>query len=102
MSYGPGDDEDIDQYGGLYEDDEPKKPAKRACTQEQYWEALEKRGGTNELTVLSSYTYIDDPGFNPFGPGRHIYTEWGTKDGQFVAEHEEHNGEHTYRQAETG
>lgn len=32
-----------------------------------------------------------------FGEGRHVYTEWGTKGGDFVAEVEEHNGAFTYR-----
>lgn len=75
---------------------------KKVSTVEDYREAIAQAGGIDQLTVLSTYTFIDDPGFTPFGPGTHIYTEWGTKDGTFVAEHEEHNGEHTYRTAEAG
>ena len=61
-----------------------------------YWRAIEEMGGIDMLTVLSTYTFCDGSPY--FGPGRHIYTEWGTRYGHhFVCEHEEHNGEHTYR-----
>jgi hypothetical protein len=77
--------------------DEPTE--KVSCAREEYWAALDAAGGIHALVVRSSYTYVDDPGTTPFGPGRHIFTEWGTRDGRYIGEHEEHNGEHTYRKA---
>lgn len=72
------------------------------CTREEYRGAIyeasgDESGGVGNLVPLSTYTYIDDPGTTPMGPGRHVYTEWGTKAGVFVAESEEHNGVFTYR-----
>lgn len=70
---------------------------KEATCRNEYVAHIRAAGGLEALTVLSSYTFVDESGHCPFGPGRHIYTEWGTKDGRFVAEVEEHNGEFTYR-----
>lgn len=69
---------------------------KAVCTKEAYGRIMAV-AGLDKLRLLSCYTYIDDPGFTPMGPGTHIYTEWGDADGDFLCEHEEHNGEHTYR-----
>lgn len=63
--------------------------------EEEYYRAIEAAGGLSALTVLSAYTFTD--GCPAFGPGRHIFTEWGTKDGRSVAESEEHDGRVTYR-----
>lgn len=63
--------------------------------EEEYCRAIEAAGGVRALTVLSAYTFVE--GHPALGPGRHIYTEWGTKDGRFVAESEEHDGRVVYR-----
>lgn len=68
---------------------------KHVVDQATYLATIEKAGGVQALTVLSTYTYCDGSPF--FGPGRHIFTAWGRSDGTLVGEHEEHNGEHTYR-----
>lgn len=73
---------------------------KRVCSAAEYRAAIDAHGGIHALTVLSSYTFIDDPGTTPFGPGTHVYTEWGTRDGVFVAEAERHNDDLTLRIAD--
>ena len=68
---------------------------KHAVDLATYLAAIERAGGVTALVPISTYTYCDGSPFH--GPGRHIFTAWGKRDGTFVAEHEEHNGEHTYR-----
>ncbi len=68
---------------------------KVTCDRDEYRDAILRAGGLGELRPISTYTYCDGSPFH--GDGRHIYTEWGTKDGEFVAESEEHNGEFTFR-----
>lgn len=86
----------------MAEDEEERRRRKVKCTAEEYRGAIyeasgDESGGVGSLIPLSTYTYIDDPGTTPMGPGTHVYTEWGTKDGVFVAECERHNDEVTYR-----
>lgn len=66
---------------------------KQACTAARYAEVIRAAGGFDNLTVLSSITDLGDDGT----VWVHILTEWGTKDGRFVAEHEFRDGEYAYR-----